>query len=115
MEACQHHSTQVVVLTQRTPAPAYNVVTVSRDRTGLQRRGRLSHPHRFKMLRSTHLSAPTDDPPVIDFNFTVVIINSAVDNFWHDTSGDIHLKYILLAHIIFCQRAVYLCLGLQYC
>ena len=36
------------------------------------------------------------------------------DYFWPDTSSDIHLKYILLAHIIFRQRAVYLCLGLQY-
>ena len=41
MEARQHLLAQVVVVTQRTPAPAYNAVAVSRDRAGFQRRGRL--------------------------------------------------------------------------
>ena len=54
MEACQHHSAQVVVLTQRTPAPAYNAVADSPVRAALQRRGRLAHPP----LRSVHASAP---------------------------------------------------------
>ena len=50
MEARQHIFAQVVVVTQQTPAPAYNAVAVSRDhagkednlpvRTGLQRHGR---------------------------------------------------------------------------
>ena len=35
MEARRHHSAQVVVVIQQTPTPAYNVVAVSRDRTGL--------------------------------------------------------------------------------
>ena len=41
MKARQHLWAQVVVVTQRTPAPAYNAVAVCRDRAGLQRRGRL--------------------------------------------------------------------------
>ena len=40
MEACQHHSAQVVVLTQRTPAPAYNAAADSPVCTGLQCRDR---------------------------------------------------------------------------
>ena len=47
MKARQHLLAQVVVVTQRTPAPAYNVMAVSHGRTGLQRRGRLSWPHRL--------------------------------------------------------------------
>ena len=58
MEARQHLLAQVVVVTQRTPAPAYNAVAVSRDRTGLQRRGRLSRPRRLTTRRTTHPSAP---------------------------------------------------------
>ena len=41
MEVHQHLLAQVVIITQRTPAPAYNAVVVSRDSVGLQRRGRL--------------------------------------------------------------------------
>ena len=58
MEARQHLLAQVVVVTQRTPAPAYNAVTVSRDRAGLQCRGRLSRPRRFTTRRTTCPSAP---------------------------------------------------------
>ena len=58
MEARQHLLAQVVVVTQRTPAPAYNAVTVSRDRASLQRRGRLSRPRRLTTRRTTCPSAP---------------------------------------------------------
>ena len=58
MEARQHLLAQVVVVTQRTPAPAYNAVAVSRDRAGLQRRSSLSRPCRFTTRRTTCLSAP---------------------------------------------------------
>ena len=44
-------------LTQRTPAPAYNAVAVSRDRAGLQRRGRLLRRRRLTTRRATHTSA----------------------------------------------------------
>ena len=39
-------------------APAYNTVAVSRDRAGLQLRGRLSRPRRLTTRRTTHPSAP---------------------------------------------------------
>ena len=70
MEACQHLLAQVVVVIQRTPAPAYNTMVVSRDRAGLQRRGRLcdhaglqqggrlARPHRLTTPRPVHLSVP---------------------------------------------------------
>mgnify|MGYP005837664821 CR=1 FL=1 len=48
---------QLVVLTQRIPAPAYNAVGVSRDRAGLQRRGRLSRPRRLTTPQTTRPSA----------------------------------------------------------
>ena len=95
MEARQHLLAQVVVVTQRTPAPAYNAVAVSRDRAGLQCRGRFSRPHwlaipwpslaitlaynkeddspvrtGLQTLRLIHLSAPVADSPVSDFNLT---------------------------------------------
>ena len=66
MEACQHHSAQVGVLTQQTPAPAYNIVADSPVRAAFQRHERLAHltswrftrPHRFTMRRTTCSSAP---------------------------------------------------------
>ena len=74
--------------------PVYNAEDNLLVRTGLPCRGRFTH-ERLQL----HLA----------------IINLMADYFRPGTSGDIHLKYILLVHIIFCQRAVYLCLGLQYC
>ena len=59
----------------------------SRIRTGLQGGGQLARPHRPIISRLTHLSVPTADSGVIDFSFTGVIINSAVDNFWSIISG----------------------------
>ena len=44
----------------------------------------------------------------------LAIINFMADYFRPGTLGDIHLQYIYW-YILFCQRAVYLCLGLQYC
>ena len=49
--------------------------------TSLQCGGQLARPHRPIISRLTHLSAPTADSPMINFRFTIVIINSAVDNF----------------------------------
>ena len=69
--------------TPRTTRPS-TLVAGSCVRASLQHGGQLARPHRFKTPRPSHLSAPTVDPPVIDVSFTVVIINSAVDNFWHD-------------------------------
>ncbi len=48
----------MVVVTQRTPAPAYNVVAVFRGHAGLQQRGHLARPHRLTTLRPVHLSVP---------------------------------------------------------
>ena len=56
------------------------------------------------MPRPTHLSTPTADLAVIDFSITMVIINSAADNFRPSISRDIHLRFILLAHIIFVKE-----------
>ena len=91
----QHLLAQVVVVTQLTPAPAYNAVAVSRGRTGSQRHGQLARPpsrpvhvsvpaynmednslvcdglqHYGRFTRPTHLSAPEADSPVSDFSVT---------------------------------------------
>ena len=41
---------------------------------------------------------------VIDFSITMVIINAAADHFRPNISGDIHLRSILLASIIFVKE-----------
>ena len=58
MEAPQHLLAQVVIVTQRTPAPAYNAVAVSRDHAGLQQGGQLACLHRLTTPRPVHLSVP---------------------------------------------------------
>ena len=58
MEARQRLLAQVVVVTQRTPAPAYNAMSVSHDRAGLQRRGRLSRPHQFTTQWPSFMTTP---------------------------------------------------------
>ena len=58
MEARQHFLAQVVVVTQRTHAPAYNAVAVSRNHAGLQQGGQLARPHRLTTPRPVHLSMP---------------------------------------------------------
>ena len=73
-------SVQLVVVTQRTPAPVYNAVAVTRDRAGLQ----------------TPWPSAAADSAMIDFSFTTVIINSTVDNPWHDISGEPHPIYFIL-------------------
>ena len=55
------------------------------------------------MPRLTNLSAPIADSPVIDSSVTVVIINSAADNFWPNISGEIHLD-LLLIHFVFVKE-----------
>ena len=45
------------------------------------------HSRRLTMSRLTHLSAFAVDSLVIGFNFTIVIINSAADNFQPNISG----------------------------
>ena len=66
--------------TPRTTRPSV-LAAGSRVRAGLQRGGQLTCPYRFTAPRPTHLSARAADSLVIDFSFTMVIINSAVDNF----------------------------------
>ena len=73
--------------------------TGSRIRTGLQCGGQIARPHRPIISRLTHLSAPTADSPMIYFRFTMVIINSVVDNYWPVVSGEIHPVYF---YIIYC-------------
>ena len=118
-------------------APVYNEEDNLPVCTGLQRHGRLARPP----SRPVHVSAPAynavaDSLSAPAYNATVespvctglprrgrftrerlqlhlAIINFMADYFRPGTSGDIHLKYILLVHIIFYQRAVYLCLCLQ--
>ena len=58
MEARQHLLAQVVVVTQRTPTPAYNTVAVSRDHASLQQGGQLASPHWLTMPRPVHASSP---------------------------------------------------------
>ena len=58
MEARQYLLAQVVAVTQRTPAPAYNTVAVSRNHEGLQQGGQLARPHRLTTPRPVHLSMP---------------------------------------------------------
>ena len=58
MEARQHLLAQVIIITQWTPAPAYNVVAISRDHAGLQQGGQLARPHRHTTPRPVHLSMP---------------------------------------------------------
>ena len=155
MEACQHFLARVVIVTQRTPASAYSAVAVSRDHAGLQRRGRLSRPHRVTTRRTICPFAlaynATDDSPVRPCGrftclrqlttpwptrcprrltkvtadspvhtglpcrgrFTrerlqlhLAIINFMADYFRPGTSGDIHLKYILLVHIILSKSSL---------
>ena len=57
MEARQHILAQVVVVTQRTPAPAYNAVAVSRDHAGLQQEGQHARPHRLTTPRPSVYAA----------------------------------------------------------
>ena len=111
----------------RPSAPSYNAT----DDSPVRPRGRFTCPRRLTTpwltrcpRRLTNVAA--DSPVRIGLprrgRFTrerlqlhLAIINFMADYFRPGTSGDIHLKYILLVHIIFYQRAVYLCLGLQYC
>ena len=94
---------------------------------GLQCDGRLTRPPPWPtrrlsgllLLRLTRPTAPAYDAtagsPVINFSFTTVIINSVMDNYWPNASGDIHPSLFLLSHVVFVKEQVYLCLGLQYC
>ena len=104
--------------------------TVDADHTGLKHHGRFLRPRRFTTRRTICPFAPaynaTVDSPVCTglprrgrftrerLQLHLAIINFMADYFRPGTSGDIHLKYILFVHI-FCQRTIYLCLGLQYC
>ena len=45
-------------ITQRTPAPTYNVVAVSVDHASLQQGGQLARPHRLTTPRPVHMSVP---------------------------------------------------------
>ena len=76
-------------------------------RAGLQRGGQLARPHRLTTPRPAHLSAPVADSAVIDFSFTVMIINSAVDNFWLDISGEINPVNFYILYIVFFKKSNY--------
>ena len=52
----RHANILVVMVTQRTPALAYNTVAVSRDHAGLQQGGHLARPHRLTTPRLVYLS-----------------------------------------------------------
>ena len=65
-------------------------------RASLQHGGCHAHLHRLIMSRLTHLPAAAADSDMIDLNFTMVIINSVVDNYWHDISGETHPIYFIL-------------------
>ena len=92
----------------RPSAPPYNTMDDSPVRPG----HRFTRLRRFTTRRTTYSSIPvystsTDSSMysvVIDFSVTMVVINSAVDNFRPSISGDIHLRSILLAHIIFIKE-----------
>ena len=64
--------------------------TGSLVRTSLQCGGQFACLHRFTKPQPTHLSISVADSLVIGFNLAAVIINSAVDNYWPDVSGEIH-------------------------
>ena len=95
-----HYKSDALLRTARascsTPASAY-ITLINRN---TNRRPVV----RFTTPRPDHPSARLADSAVINFSITVVIINSMADNFWPNTSGDIHLKYILLVHIIFVKE-----------
>ena len=110
MEACQHLLS--------TDGHRYS----TDSRTGLQRRGRLSRPRRlttpWPSLATTPAYNKEDNLPVrTDLQrrgrFTrerlqlhLAIINFMADYFRPSTSGDIHLKYILLVHIILSKSSL---------
>ena len=73
-------------------------LTGSRVHAGLQWGGQLAHPHRLTLSRPTHLSVPAADSAMVDFSFTMKIINSAVDNYWPNVSGEIHPIYFYITY-----------------
>ena len=111
------------------PRRLTNALAETPVRAALQRHGRLDRPP----SRPFHVSAPAysavaDSLSVPAYNATVdspvcagiprrgrftrerlqlhlAIINFMADYFRPGTSGDIHLKYILLVHIIFYQKS----------
>jgi len=104
---------QQVGASHRPCGPIYiNAPADSHICAGLQGDGRLTRPPPWPtrrlsgllLLRLTRLTAPAIDAtagsPVINFSFTAVIINSAVDNYWPDASGDIHPSLFLLSHVV---------------
>ena len=109
---------QQVGASRRPCGPIYiNAPADSHVCAGLQCDGRLTRPPPWPtrrpsgllLLRLTRPTAPAYDAtagsPVINFSFTAVIINSAVDNYWPDASGDIHPVYFIL-YIAFFKRAI---------
>ena len=80
-------------------------VIYSSVRAALQRHGWLARPPSWPIHVSTLVYNAVADSVVINFSFTMVIINSTVDNPWHDISGEIHPIYFIL-HIAFFKRAI---------
>ena len=54
-----------------------------------------------------HLSAFVTNSVVIDFSFTVMMINSAVNKFWPNISGAIHPVYFYILYIVFFKKSNY--------
>ena len=90
--------------TPRTNRPSA-LAAGSRVHAGLRRGEQFARPHRRTTLRPTHPFAPSGDSSMVDFSFTMVTINSMVDNFWPNISGDIYLS-LFLTHC-FCQKNSY--------
>ena len=63
-------------------------------------RGRFTRSHRLTTPRPTHLSAPAADSAMIDFSFTMVIVNSAViiTDLMHQVKS---IRYIFILYIAF--------------
>ena len=80
----------------------------SRVRASLQSRGRLAVRAGLQTSRPTHPSAPVyhtaASSPVIHFSFIQLSSTSWRVISGLNTSSDTHMKYILLAHIIFVKE-----------
>ena len=64
----------------------------------------LVRSRRLTMPRPAHLFSPTADSAVIDFSFTMVIINSAVDDFWFNISSEIHPVYFYITYYFYLKE-----------
>ena len=94
-------------------AHCWRLSTPTIDRAGLQMPA-AGYPSALVYDARSRLSVynAMADSVVINFSCTMVIINSTVDNPWHDISGEIHPIYFIL-YIAFFKNSNYS--GLQSC